>query len=332
MKTHTSSESGVALIAVLCLIFSAGMLTTAVVAMSKYNSFTVGAHVALQRSFYINEGVANRVQFLIAADRSLYPYSDELGEIEYADYEGGRYVADGTTHQLDYYGVPVEFIITDTRSGVDLSSQGFRQTLNTLRQEDVFDTDLGETLRIFTARIGDYNDAGDEVAVDGMETAEYDALGMFPLPRNAAMQFREELLYIPDISEFFPTDRFGRPSLIRLIPPAGTVSLSGAPSLFTADRRILRSYCRLDEEDADAVMTALEEFRRDGGIFSDKIDPTINERLRVLSRQESGNYTVTVGAPAEGGRPSRRLTFSYEGFNRQGPTGNTVRYLEWMFH
>ena len=71
-RNERSSESGSALVAVLCLVFMAGLLAGAVLAMSKYGSFTMAAHLALQKSMYVNEGAAARIQYLIAADRSLY--------------------------------------------------------------------------------------------------------------------------------------------------------------------------------------------------------------------------------------------------------------------
>lgn len=132
-RNERSSESGSALVAVLCLVFMAGLLAGAVLAMSKYGSFTMAAHLALQKSMYVNEGAAARIQYLIAADRSLYA-NVQLGETEYADYDTDRFFADGVIHVMDYYGTPVEFTITDARSGFDLSAAQYNSTLTNGRR------------------------------------------------------------------------------------------------------------------------------------------------------------------------------------------------------
>ncbi len=325
-------EQGSALIAVLCLIFMAGVLTGAVLSMAKYSAFTVASHVALQKSMYINEGAANRIQFLIAADRSVYTTALLL-DFDYAEYDTDRFLADGVVHTLDYYGTAVEFVITDARSGYDLGGSAYRATLRQLSQSDITDTALSDEMTALGAKIGDYIDEGDELATDGFEAGDYEALNMEPLPRNAAFQFREELWYIPGIADRFPPDKNGRLSKLRLVAPQGMDELSGSPSLFTADKFILMAYCNIEEENAETVLEALETRRKERTIFSDLVDPLVLESLRRgVSSDESGNYTVSVGAPAGGGRPSRRLTFTYPGFNSGGPLNNTVQYYEWMVH
>lgn len=349
------SESGSALIAVLCLVFMAGLLAAAVLAMSKYNSFTINAHLELQKSFYINEGVANRVQYLIAADRSLYS-SVQLGLVDYSEYDHDRFLADGVVHRLNYYGTPVEFTITDARSGFDLGAGSFRTTLQWISGSDAFDETLHDTIDKLSAALTDYMDSNDEISLNGFESADYDALGMSPLPRNGSVQFREELAWVPGVIDLFPPDKFGRLGSLRLVPPDGLRISSGAPSVFTADRLMLKSYCRLEDEEIDQVMEALDIYHRERTLLRDQLDELMIPRLGALSWQESGTYTVTIGPPLteipdtaatadeDGGRsrmtvqeqpvrrPSYRLTFTYPGFNIGGPQSNTVQYLEWMFH
>ena len=354
-RNERSSESGSALVAVLCLVFMAGLLAGAVLAMSKYGSFTMAAHLALQKSMYVNEGAAARIQYLIAADRSLYA-NVQLGETEYADYDTDRFFADGVIHVMDYYGTPVEFTITDARSGFDLSAAQYNSTLTNVAGSDQLDTELYDTTERLKARIADYVDADDTVTTDGFEEADYDAFGMSPLPRNAAMQFREELAWIPGVTEMFPADGSGRLSALRLIPPDGMTIPNGSPSIFTADRLLLQTYCQgLEDEEIEQVLAALEVYRRERILLSDQLDALLTPRLNGLSWEESAVYTVTVGprmtqlpetiAAADAGEsavsavglpaqrsPSTRLTFTYPGFDSGGPSDNKVQYLEWMFH
>ena len=331
-RKERKRESGSALIAVLCLIFTAGLLVTAVVSMSQYNTFTLGTRLALQRSFYTAEGAANRIQWLIAADRNLHPLQI-LGEVDYSEYDYDRYLADGVVHTLDYYGETVEFVITDTQSGFDFSAQNANSTLQRLRQAEIDDTEYTELLDILGNRINDYNDSGDELSIDGMEVDDYDAEGKAPLPRNEAMKFREELFYITGFTDLFPPDRDGRLSAIRLISPENTGSLSGAPNLFSADRRLLKAFTQLEDENIEALLDALETYRRERTSFTDLLnDPLLLGNLANLSRNESGNYTVTIRPPQGSGRPGQRLTFSFPAFSIFGPQNNTVEYFEWIFY
>lgn len=348
-------ESGSALVAVLCLVFMAGLLAAAVLAMSKYNTFTMAAHLALQKSMYVNEGAATRIQYLLAADRTLYS-TVELGETEYSDYDTDRFFADGVIHVMDYYGTAVEFTITDARSGIALGSNASR-SLNTIAAADPLDTELAETVELLIAGIADYTDEDDTVSnTGGYEEADFEALGMSPLPRNAAVQFREELAWIPGVTGLFPADKDGRLSSIRLVPPENMTIPSGTPSIFTANRLILKTYCSdLEDEEIDRVLEALEVYRRDRTLLSDQLDTLLIPRLDRLSWEESGVYTVTVGprttrlpdtvVAADAGegavsaleipsprRPSGKLTFTWTGFDSTGPSDDTVQYMEWMFH
>ena len=331
-ENTSSGESGAALIAVLCLIFTAGILTAAALALSKTGSFNVSAHVKMQRSMLVSEGVANRVQWLIAADRNLYS-SETVGETVYDDYDSDRFVADGTPHVIDYYGEEVQFTVTDARSGVDLSSSGYSASLRSLVQNREDDADWNDGATALRSQIADYVDANsDTTGDDGLEEPNYDELDMRPLPRNAAMQFREELLYLPAFRDLFTTDRNGRLSGVRLIPPSGTVSLSGTPSLITASDDMLKSYCRLEDGEVTEVREAIDAWIKEKTPLSDSLDSELLAKLNALSRTESGNYTVTVEAAPSQKRPYKRLTFSFQAFPVSGPENEKIKYLEWMFH
>ena len=331
-ENTSSKESGAALIAVLCLIFTAGILTAAALALSKTGSFNVSAHVRMQHSMLVSEGVANRVQWLIAADRSIYS-SETIGETVYDDYDSDRFIADGTPHVIDYYGEEVQFTITDARSGVDLSSSGYSAALRALVQNRDDDADWNDGATALRSQIADYIDSNsDTTGDDGLEEPNYDELNMRPLPRNAAMQFREELLYLPAFRDLFTTDRNGRLSDVRLIPPSGTVSLSGTPTLITASDDMLKSYCKLEDGEITEVRDAINAWIKEKTPLSDSLDTELLAKLNALSRTESGNYTVTVEAAPSQKRPYKRLTFSFPAFPVSGPANEKLKYLEWMFH
>ena len=330
MSRH-NNESGSALVAVLCLIFTAGILTTATLSISKAGAFDVNSHLDMQRSIYIAEGAANRVQFLIAADRHSYP-GEVLGFTDYGEYDHDRYIADGVLHKLDYYGTPLQFTITDALGGIDFSGTNYRNTITMLTNGFITDSDWAEKLTKLRAKLDDYTDSDDNVSEEGMESGEYEEIYASPLPRNDGFQFREELLYIDGFREIIPLDKYGRLSRVRLIPPANTINERRAsrPSLFTADLMTLRTYGNLTDEEAKEVLEALEEWKNNRVLLEDSLDPLLLESLSNFSGEESGYYTVIIEPDSSHLRPFRRLVQSYEGFSIAGPTNQTLRYLEWM--
>lgn len=325
-------QSGSALVAALCFIFGASLLTMAVLAMSKYNTFTIRPHIEMQKSFYINEGAANRIQWLLAADRQLHSVTNP-GMEDYEEYDYERYIADGVIHTLNYYGTEVEFTITDARSGFDFSSRNWQSTLRRIKNANLTDTAFNEQIDILSDLLTDYTDSNDTITGDGKETAEYEAENKLPLPRNAAMQLREELFYIDGFTTLFPVDKYGRLSNIRLIPPDNMANLSGTPSVFTADKFLLMTYCDFEEEEAETVLKAIRTFQRERINLEEQLDIELLPKLQNnLSWRESGFYTIRIRPPENSRRIGKRLTFTFNGFGVSGPQNDRVNYLQWIFY
>ena len=298
-----------ALISVLCLIFTAGILTAAALALSQSGTFSVSAHVELQRSMLVAEGVAARIQYLMAADRNLHP-DDRPGEVDYTEYEYDRYLADGVEHTIDYYGEKVSFTVHDAVSGWNMNAANYESVLQRISSQDDAGDDVVDMVNQVSHRIGDYLDSDEDIREYGQEAADYESIMAKPLPRNAAMQFREELLYIEDFAKLFPPDGDGRLSSIRLIPAEGTGNLDGTPSLFSADRRTIELMCDLSEDELDSVMDALGKWRKDRELLSDTLDEEVLAKLRSgFSTTESGAYTVVIGAPSPS--PDQRPSSCY---------------------
>ena len=320
-----------ALISVLCLIFTAGILTAATLALSQSGTFGIAAHVELQRSMLIAEGVANRIQYLLAADRNLNP-NDKPGEVDYTTFEYDRYMADGVEHTMEYYGEKVRFTVNDAVKGWDMSSSGYQSVLNSIANQDDAGDDLVDLVNQVSHRLGDYLDADDDIKEYGQEATDYEDQLKKPLPRNGAMQYREELLYIEGFSELFPLDANGRLSSIRLIPPENTSSLSGTPTLFSATREMIDLQCDLSEDELDTVMDALDRWKKNQELLSDTLDEELLSNLKKkFSTVESGAYTVEISSPTDKPRPFRKLIFSYAGFEVSGPEDQNLRYMEWNY-
>ena len=335
MKKARFIRHNSALVSVLCLLLTAGILTTAVLSLSKSGTFTVASHVELQRSMLIAEGVATRVQWLLAADRNLNP-NDKPGTVDYTTFEYDRFMADGVTHTLEYYGENVQVQVLDAVSGWDLSQSRYQSAIKTISSREDAGDELVDLCDEITQLIGDYLDSDDNIQELGMEATGYEDEMKKPLPRNAAMQFREELLYINGFTKLFPLDKDGRLSSVRLIPPANTSDLSGTPSLFTITRQdVERQLPDLSEDEVDNIMLSLKSWREDRELLSDTLDEELYNKLAAkFSTSESGAYTVVIsgqGNAEKGGTPFRKLIFTYAGFEVSGPADQLLKYMEWNF-
>ena len=311
-------------------------MTAVVLALSKIATFDVRAHIELQRSAYINEGVANRIQFLLAADRNVNPSGTRLGELDYSEFDYDRYTADGVPHIIDYHGTEVQVVILDAAAGFNMSSSNYRTTLrNIVSALELDDSEISEKAETLTERITDYLDTNDDISGDnGMEANEYEAENQAPLPRNGNLRFREELLFIPGFAELFKPDRYGMLSSVRLIAPYGMTDISrnsSNPNFFTADRFMLKVQGRLEDEEIDEVIAAREEWIKEKTKLSEQLDGLLLNRLRTrFSFNESGYFTIRIDSPEKYKRPSRRLIFTYPAFEITGPQNDMVRYYDWL--
>ena len=196
-------ERGAALVAALCLIVTAGVLVGSLVSISRMSALNANGMTEWMRSQYVAEGAAARIRFLIESDR--YQFTPRRPEdVDFEEYEHDRYLADGSEHVLDYYGREIRFTITDGVSGLPFQNGS---ALNTLSQNRTDETLVTDAVELYRDRISDYMDSDDTANEDSMEEEEYENLNMKNMPRNAAPQYREELLWIPG---------FRRRSLLRL--------------------------------------------------------------------------------------------------------------------
>ena len=190
-------------------------------------------------------------------------------------------------------------------------------------------------METLTERITDYLDTDDDMSGDnGMEADDYESENQAPLPRNGTLRYREELLFIPGLSEFFKPDKYGMLSSVRLIAPYGMSDISrnsNNPNFFTADRFMLKVQGRLEDEEVDEVIAARDEWLKEKTKLSEQLDGLLLNRLRSrFSFNESGYFTIRIESPEKSGRPSRRLIFTYPAFEITGPQNDMVRYYDWL--
>ena len=338
-------ESGIALISVLLLIATGSLLAMMVMSISKTTSFTVMPFVQLQRSYYVLEGMAQRIQFLISADRQLYGNPQQLNVDNYSEYDTDRYLPDAVPHFMDYYGTPIVFTIKDAAGPVNLAGADFQQALQQFRNFVDEDNDFTDLLEELNYIITDYVDTDNSPSdTDSWEAEEYEDYGMAPLPRNGAITDRNEFAFIPGLTSLFPIDEDGRLSYIRLIPPATAgVTIDGNPDIFSVTDEWLYDACDLETDELQDLRQAIADFHSyDRVPLTESLtsDSTVMTKINNYVRwNSSGVYTVIIrpavtnayGEELEKKVPGRRLVFTYTPSPVSGATSGYVQFYEWMF-
>ena len=338
-------ESGIALISVLLLIATGSLLAMMVMSISKTTSFTVMPFVQLQRSYYVLEGMAQRIQFLISADRQLYGNPQQLNVDNYSEYDTDRYLPDAVPHFMDYYGTPIVFTIKDAAGPVNMAGADFQQALQQFRNFVDDDNDFTDLLEELNYIITDYVDTDNSPTdTDSWEAEEYEEAGMAPLPRNGAITDRNEFAYIPGLTYLFPIDEDGRMSYIRLIPPATAgVTIDGNPDIFSVTDEWLYDACDLETDELQDLRQAIADFHSiDRVPLTESLtsDSTVMTKINNYVRwNSSGVYTVIIrpavtdayGEELEKKVPGRRLVFTYTPSPVSGATSGYVQFYEWMY-
>ncbi len=315
-------ERGAALVAALCLIVTAGVLVGALVSISRMSALNANGMTEWMRSQYVAEGAAARIRFLIESDR--YQFNPRRPEdVDFEEYEHDRYLADGSEHVLDYYGREIRFTITDGVSGLPFQNGS---ALNTLSQNRTDETLVTDAVELYRDRISDYMDSDDTANEDSMEEEEYENLNMKNLSRNAAPQYREELLWIPGISEILPVDQDGRFSLIRHF----RLPTNGNWSIYSVPYSILRTRGGMTAEEAAKVLRAVRDWQINRNPMQEALDETLLPLAQRFSWTESGYYTVRISQTDGDQRPGARLLFTFKSDGIRGPSSKVATFIEYF--
>jgi len=315
-------ERGAALVAALCLIVTAGVLVGSLVSISRMSALNANGMTEWMRSQYVAEGAAARIRFLIESDR--YQFNPRRPEdVDFEEYEHDRYLADGSEHVLDYYGREIRFTITDGVSGLPFQNGS---ALNTLSQNRTDETLVTDAVELYRDRISDYMDSDDTANEDSMEEEEYENLNMKNMPRNAAPQYREELLWIPGISEILPVDQDGRFSLIRHF----RLPTNGNWSIYSVPYSILRTRGGMTAEEAAKVLRAVRDWQINRNPMQEALDETLLPLAQRFSWTESGYYTVRISQTDGDQRPGARLLFTFKSDGIRGPSSKVATFIEYF--
>lgn len=323
-------EKGIALIMVLGLLSVMTLLIGAAVASSQTLRFSTASITQMNNSVYYNESAMNRTIWLLMNDRTLFP-DRSLKPENMQLIRRERFRADGMEHFIRSGGITLEVKIFDMNSGINISGFNPASAFSYLNQVISKKGESTQSLDHFKNRLLDYIDSDDLLRGGSMEKTDYESLGRAPLPRNAVMQFREEILWIPGCWNYATPDEDGILSCISLIPPRGLHFPGGRPNFFSASSRLIQDKCDFSEHELLAVLncrkqiasgkaTAEEAFRHFPLLFE-----TLKKQFSLI---ESNYYTLVIRPSAkEQEIPRRTLLVSLAVSTFSG--NRTIPFYQW---
>lgn len=306
------NEHGMALISALGTLTILMLLVGMVVALSQTQRFTVATSTQLGDSVYHNESALNRTIWLLMYDKSQYP-DRALKPKNDALLDRERFQSDGVPHDFQVNGVLLEVTIRDMNCGLSVAGVNPAAAFTHLSARTDRDSELQRNLNPFKDRLMDYVDSDELLRPNGLERADYEAMGKTPLPRNAPMQFREELLWIPGAEFFAKPDESGRLTDLNIIPPRGMQFASGRPHFFSTSSRLIQEKCDFTDRELEIVenirsRVTKREVNTDDAFLH---YPLLYENLKKqFSFTESPFHTISVKTSPEGGIPGRGLSAS----------------------
>lgn len=323
-------ERGVVLISVLGMLATFMLLIAVIVALSQTQRYTVATSTQLGDSIYRNESAINRTIWLLMNDRAVFP-DRSLKKASEQLLRRERFQADGMPHLFLVDDIEVEVTIRDMNSGITLSGYNPAAAFNFLTTRLNDNPTLKQFFDPFKDRLMDYTDSDELLRPSGMERADYESLKLQPLPRNAPMQFREELLWIPGAEYFIKPNLSGRLADINLIPPRGLRFAAGRPHFFSASVELIQEKCDFTDRELETI----KELRRQIVIGEYSIDEAFSHYplwYEILKKQftftESSYYTFEAKISPQEKMPSRRLFISLRVTSALGE--QNIQFYEWI--
>lgn len=305
MRANQSpTQAGIALIAVLGVLSLLALLAATVTAVSQTQRLRTATLAGDAASVYADESAIRLAVWLLMNDKARF--SDRMpGAGDGSGISTERYLADGSPHKMTLNGREYTVRIYDMLSGVTVSGGNPEKAFGYLDKRYADEPAKLDKLETFKNRLADYVDTDDLIRLNSMERADYDCRGGRPLPRNGAIQYREEILWIPGGEEFITMDGQGVLSMINPISELGRYTPGVNPNLLCAPLELIRDKCGLTPSEEEVVKEGLRLMKDCGVTFDDAFmrHAGMRERLKQeFSLTESGTYTIMVFPSNGGGR------------------------------
>ena len=299
-----SSEQGAALVVVMLFLLLVALISGASVVLVRTVELSSRSVTGLNKFNLLAEGAANRVKWIIIHDKSKnHPRS--LGSKEALDKSEelklDRFLADGNIYTVNYYGYVLDVQVNDAVSGVSLDGADPSEQLDFMRVFFERDKSAGssadrkERLEVFQRRLRDYVDNNKTAEIDGMEESDYISEKIPALPRNAPVQYRQEILWILGAEKLFHPDRNGLLSFFKIVTPDKLPLIKGRQNFFSVSEEYMKTVCKLEHDELEAVNEAVKNWYKEGKPLEESLDLAVYSKIKAqLSFSESGFYSLRI--------------------------------------
>lgn len=241
---------------------------------------------------YQAESAADHAFWMHLTDRRLFS-NRKLGvsddsRVSYTDFE--PWMADRRPHELFDANCQAYIGTVEKSIRVD-KTDTFKQNI------DPDDTEQLELVNNFLDVLNDYTDADSLVKLNGKEEDDYASEGLYAMPRNGPMQFREELYWLTGWQDAVLGE-------VTIVPPAGKSfsSTTKKPSFFSASAAEIQSLLDLTDSELETVLEAREQWFEDSIELADSLDSELLlEVMNNFNFTESNVVLITVSAASRNG-------------------------------
>ena len=316
-------DRGIALITVLLTLAFLFVLVASIVASGELTFRMTVNSARSHRNNYVAETRLTRTMWNLVYDMKKYGsnrrlgFNDDLGSEEQE--QETRYWADGNPYFYNDHGKKVTVVIEDADKGFDFSgnitSSKVSEIMKLIKLPAESTEEEREPVEFFIDKLVDYTDRNDLHRDNGMEREEYEEEFGFDLPRNAPIEFAEEVLWIPGIeealfaqknlvSENYDMNKFNfRVSdYLKVVPYRGkSFPRNGRPNFFSSSNYQIMHLAELEPEELDEVIEARELWYKEGENIQETIPELYGKLSRVFSFTESKIYKFRIQVSNEDG-------------------------------
>ena len=317
-------NKGMALITVLLTVAFMFIMVTAIVAAGELTFRMTVSSARSHKNTYVAESRLTRTMWNVVYDIKTYGsnrqlgFNDDLGSEDQME-EDVRYWADGNPYFYNDNDKKVTVVIEDANKGFDFSgnitSSKISQIMKLIKLPADSTEDEREPVENFIDVLVDYTDRNDLFRENGLEREEYEEEFGFDLPRNAPIEFAEEVLWMPGIEEALFAQKniveedyntenfnFNVSDYLKVVPYRGkSFPRNSKPSFFASTNYQIMHLADLEPDELAEVIDAREAWYKDGENMKETI-PELHSRLaRVFSFSESKIYRIQVQVSSDDG-------------------------------
>jgi hypothetical protein len=310
------NEKGIALVTVLLSLSFIFVVAASVASTGAVTTKLAYSGARSHRSLYLAESELTRTMWNVHYDirqhsnRSL-GFLAELGPDDDPDEE--RFFADGRAKVYTLDNKTVSVVIDDANKGFDFSGNMTASKISQISKLINLPEEADkEPLQLFMDKLIDYTDTNDLHRELGAEKDQYSEEGGYDLPRNAPIQFAEEILWIPGIEAALFAERdyqlenpedgqveetpynFNVSDYLKIVPYKGKRISSTKPNFFASTDYHIKLLANLEVDELEEVKEARRAWYEESINIKESIPELYPRLTSKFTFTESKVYRIRI--------------------------------------